>query len=97
MAEAERDAHVRAIAQDWRTAPLTAADQALCVFANKLTREVRTMHQDDVGALRAVGFDDVAIHDAAQVVSYFNYINRMAEALGVELETFVHAWEAPSA
>ena len=44
-------------------------------------------------ALRAAGFDDVAIHDAAQVVAYFAYINRLAEALGVEPETFVRAWE----
>lgn len=37
-------------------------------------------------ALRAAGFDDTAIHDAAQVIAYFNYINRVADALGVDLE-----------
>ena len=41
----------------------------------------------DVAALRAAAFDDTAIHDAAQVVSFFNYINRIADALGVEPET----------
>ena len=50
------------------------------------------MAQQDVDALRAVGLADPAIHDASQVVSYFNYINRIADALGVELETFVRAW-----
>ena len=50
------------------------------------------MAQADVDALRAAGFDDRAVHDATQVVSYFNYINRVADALGVELETFVRAW-----
>ena len=50
------------------------------------------MGETDVAALRSVGFDDVAIHDAVQVVSYFNYINRIADALGVEPETFVRAW-----
>lgn len=40
------------------------------------------------------GFDDPAIHDATQIVSYFNYINRIAESLGVEAETFVRAWKA---
>ncbi|MCA8953473.1 MAG: hypothetical protein KDE27_28430 [Planctomycetes bacterium] len=42
--------------------------------------------RDDVEALRAAGFDDVAIHDVTQVASYFHYINRIADALGVELE-----------
>ena len=37
-------------------------------------------------ALRAHGFEDAAIHDAIQVIAYFNYINRVAEAVGVELE-----------
>jgi len=39
-----------------------------------------------VQALRAAGFDDRAIHDAAQVVAYFSYINRVADGLGVDLE-----------
>jgi len=50
------------------------------------------MAQADVDALRAAGLSDAAVHDASQVVSYFNYINRIADALGVELETFVRAW-----
>lgn len=50
------------------------------------------MNQGEVDTLRSVGFTDPAIHDATQVVSYFNYINRIADALGVELETFVRAW-----
>jgi alkylhydroperoxidase family enzyme len=40
----------------------------------------------DVQALRDLGFDDVAINDAVQVVAYFNYINRIADCLGVDLE-----------
>ncbi len=44
------------------------------------------MTEADVETLRAVGFDDVAIHDAIQVVSYFNYINRVADAIHVDLE-----------
>jgi alkylhydroperoxidase family enzyme len=38
-------------------------------------------------ALRAVGLDDPAIHDAIQVIAYFNYINRVAEGVGTDLET----------
>lgn len=44
------------------------------------------MARSDVDALRAHGFDDRAIHDATQVVAYFNYINRIADALDVDLE-----------
>lgn len=49
-------------------------------------------------ALRRDGFDDQAIHDATQVVAYFNYITRVADGLGVEPETFIRPWgvdEAP--
>ena len=44
------------------------------------------MTADDVDLLRAAGFSDPAIHDAIQVISYFNYINRIADAIHVELE-----------
>lgn len=47
----------------------------------------------DLEPLREAGLDDRGIHDAVQVISYFNYINRIAEALGVENETFIRAWE----
>ena len=50
------------------------------------------MTRADIDALRAVGLNDVAIHDATQVISYFNYINRVADALGVERETFIQNW-----
>ena len=46
----------------------------------------------DVGALRKTGLDDVAIHDATQVIAYFNYINRVTDALGVEREDFIQPW-----
>lgn len=80
---------MHAIAQDWRTAPLSAADQALCAFAIKLTRDDDAMSPADLDVLRAHGFDDPAIHDATQVIAYFNYITRIADALGVEVETFI--------
>jgi uncharacterized peroxidase-related enzyme len=74
------------VARDWRTAALGAADRALCAFAQKLTKEPGAMAAADVAALRAAGFDDAAIHDAAQVIAYFNYINRVADGLGVDPE-----------
>ncbi|MBL8801244.1 MAG: hypothetical protein JNN27_04560 [Planctomycetes bacterium] len=44
------------------------------------------MAESDIEALRAVGLDDRAVHDATGVVAYFNYINRVADALDVDLE-----------
>lgn len=81
------------MASDWRRAELGAADRALCAFADKLTRTPSAMELGDVAELRRHGFTDAAIHDAAQVVAYFNYINRVADALGVEPEEFIRAWE----
>jgi alkylhydroperoxidase family enzyme len=40
----------------------------------------------DVEHLRVLGWSDGAIHDAIQVVAYFNYVNRIAEAVGIEPE-----------
>lgn len=51
------------------------------------------MSESHILELRQVGFDDSAIHDAAQVISYFNYINRIADSLNVDLESDVHSWE----
>lgn len=88
------DALVDGIARDWRTANLSAPDRALADFAAQLTHSPAAMRREHVDALRAAGFDDVAMHDATQIVGYFNYINRVAEALGVEPEpeALVRAW-----
>jgi uncharacterized peroxidase-related enzyme len=74
------------VARDWRSASLPAQDAALCEYAEKLTLRPREMRCDDVDRLRSTGFDDLAIHDAIQVVSYFNYINRVADAVHVDVE-----------
>lgn len=80
------------MARNWREAPLPAADRALCVFAAKLTHRQQEMSEADLDELRAHGFDDTAIHDATQVIAYFNYITRIADALGVEAEKFIRPW-----
>lgn len=83
---------VEAVQRDYRTADLSAQDRALCDFAVKLTNTPGDMTQADVDALREHGFDDRAIHDAAQVIGYFNYIARIADSLGVEPEDFIRPW-----
>ncbi len=60
--------------------------RALLQYAERLSLAPGAMTADHVEALRAVGLDDVEIHDAAQVVAYFAYINRVADGLGVDLE-----------
>jgi uncharacterized peroxidase-related enzyme len=74
------------VVHDWRTAPLAPLERALCEFAAKLTKRQRAMTPADLEALRALGLDDRALHEAVQVIGYFNYITRIADALGVELE-----------
>ncbi len=53
------------------------------------------MGDGDIDALRRHGFDDDAIHDATQIICYFNYINRLVDGLGIDLEDDVRAWELP--
>lgn len=60
-------------------------------YAEKLTRTPRAVTAGDLDTLRAHGFDDTAIHDAVQVIGYFNYINRIADGLGVDLESSMPA------
>lgn len=93
MDEEEGDRLVRQIATDWRAARLAPADRALAEYAVKLTRTPEAMSAEDIAHLRRHGFDDRAIHDAVQVIAYFNYINRVADALGIEHETRIRAWE----
>jgi len=88
----EADTFVHAVTKDWRTADLSEADRALCSFAEKLTLDQHHMTPADLDVLRSHGFDDRAIHDAAQVIGYFNYITRIADALGVEPEDFIEPW-----
>ena len=80
------DQFVKAIVADYTQANLTDIDRALCDYAMKLTKNPAGVSQGDVDHLRSVGLDDRAITDVCQVISYFNYINRIAEGLGVDLE-----------
>jgi uncharacterized peroxidase-related enzyme len=92
MGDEEADDYVHALTRDWRSAPLSRADMALCAFAAKLTNTPSQISPTDLDELRTLGFDDRAIHDATQVIGYFNYINRIADALGVEAEDFILPW-----
>ena len=73
-------------AEDWRTAGVDAPTAALLDYAEKLTEEPATVGPEDIEGLRSHGFGDEAISSATQVIAYFNYINRIAEGLGVPHE-----------
>jgi len=74
--------------QDYRQAQITDSDRAMLDYAIKLTLEPWNMIEDDVIVLREQGFSDAAILDINQVTSYYAYVNRLADGLGVELEAF---------
>ncbi|MEM7264144.1 MAG: alkylhydroperoxidase, partial [Planctomycetota bacterium] len=65
---------------------MTSRQRALCEFAEKLTRTPGAMRPDDLEALRAAGLDDGEILEVTHVVGYFNHINRVADAHGVDPE-----------
>lgn len=71
---------------DWRSAGLDGKTEALLEYSEKLTKSPSEMTAADIQRLRTVGWDDRAVHDAAQVVGYFNYINRVADGLGIDPE-----------
>jgi uncharacterized peroxidase-related enzyme len=77
---------------DWRSADLAQPDQQLCEFAAKLTKEQYKMTAEDLETLRSCGFSDRSIHDAVQVIGYFNYITRIADSLGIEPEESIRTW-----
>lgn len=83
---AAQEALLSALTGDYRGASLGPADQAMLDYAVKLTRTPGSMVKEDVGALRAVGYDDRAIHDICAITAYFNFVNRTADGLGVEME-----------
>lgn len=77
---------------DYRNAPLSPEDRALCDYAVKLTLTPGKMNSDDIDTLKNTGFSEPQITIATQVISYFNYINRIADGLGVDPED----WMTPS-
>ncbi len=85
-AEAKNTAWADQIADDYRQAELTEADRALCDHAHKLTTTPSEVTADDLDRLRSLGLSDRAIGDATQAIAFFNYINRIADGLGVDPE-----------
>lgn len=77
------DELVRALQSDYARAPISAADRAMLDYVGAITCDATRIGPDDHARLRAHGFDDRAILQITLIASWFNYINRVADALGV--------------
>ena len=74
---------VQQLREDYREAPITPAERAMLDFAVQISEDATRISRDDIEGLRDHGFDDRAILQITLIASWFNYINRVADALGV--------------
>ena len=79
---------VAALQQDYRSADISARQRAMLDYADKLTRDPGALRAADMQALRTAGLDDRSILDLNQTVSYFAYVNRVADGLGVSVDEY---------
>lgn len=77
------------IEEDWRAAGLSAKRTSMLEYVEKLTRSPGDVSEGDIDVLRRVGFVDRDILDICEVASYYAYVNRIADGLGVQLETWI--------
>jgi len=77
---------VEALERDYTTAPITTQERVMLDYVVKLTKDATKVWKDDHERLREAGFDDKGILQITLIASWFNYINRVADALGVGRE-----------
>jgi uncharacterized peroxidase-related enzyme len=77
---------VEALEKDYTTAPISSQDRVMLDYVVKLTKDATKVWKEDIERLRSVGFDDRGILQITLIASWFNYINRVADALGVGRE-----------
>jgi alkylhydroperoxidase family enzyme len=77
---------IAALRDDYRTAPITAAERVMLDYVVQLTKDAVKITPRHHEELRAAGYDDTAILQITLIASWFNYINRVADALGVGRE-----------
>jgi uncharacterized peroxidase-related enzyme len=74
---------VQALKEDYQNAPISETDRVMLDYVVQLTKDATRISKDDHVKLRANGFDDKAILQITLIASWFNYINRVADSLGV--------------
>ena len=77
---------VEALETDYTTAPITEQERVMVDYVVKLTKDATKVSPADHDRLREHGFDDKGILQITLIASWFNYINRVADALGVGRE-----------
>ncbi|RKU07921.1 peroxidase [Candidatus Poribacteria bacterium] len=94
--QVNEDQLVRQIKTDFHSANLDATTKAILEFAEKVTVAAYTVQPSDLDLLRSHGLDDETIFDVVEIVGFFNSVNRIADALGIELEDFLDTADLPS-
>ncbi len=74
---------VEALKKDYRAAPISEQDRVMLDYVVQLTKDATQIWPEDHDKLRQVGFDDRSILQITLIAAWFNYINRVADALGV--------------
>jgi uncharacterized peroxidase-related enzyme len=74
---------VAALEEDYRSAPITEQERVMLDYVVQITRDATRISPADHDRLRGAGFDDKGILQITLIASWFNYINRVADALGV--------------
>ncbi len=74
---------VAALEEDYTRAPISAQDRVMLDYVVQLTKDATRINPKYHERLRAVGFDDTGILQITLIAAWFNYINRVADALGV--------------
>ena len=74
---------VAALEEDYRSAPISEQEKVMLDYVVQVTRDATRISPADHDRLRSVGFDDKGILQITLIASWFNYINRVADALGV--------------
>ncbi len=75
---------MRAVVEDFRSAPISDAEKALFAFLEKVNASTAQIRRADVDAVRAAGWSDEAIYDAVSVCALFNFYNRWIDGTGVQ-------------
>ena len=86
---------VEQLRTDYRTAPIAEAERAMLDFAVQLSVDATRLSREDIRGLRSHGFDDRGILQITLIAAWFNYINRVADALGVGRDDPVGGGELP--
>jgi len=74
------------LVSDYKSADISDKDKTILSYAEKITREAHTIDKAYIDKLKSSGLTEHELHDIVQAASYFNYVSRLADGLGVELE-----------